>query len=117
MKETSYYEVSHASWQKTTTVKRVSVGRKHRKLPSMQSSLKTYTALKKMKRIGYLFDKVCDLENLRLAEINAGTGKGSRNEVAQFRACLEQNLADIRAQLVNKTYHTFYVSNILGLAG
>lgn len=59
-----------------------------------------------MKRIGYLFDKVCDLENLRLAEINAGAGKGSRKEVAQFRANLEQNLADLRAELVNKTYHT-----------
>ena len=59
-----------------------------------------------MKRIGYLFEKVCDLENLRLAEINAGAGKGSRKEVAQFRANLEQNLADLRAELVNKTYHT-----------
>lgn len=59
-----------------------------------------------MKRIGYLFEKVCDIDNLRLAEINAGTGKGSRQEVAQFRANLEQNLAGIRAELVNKTYHT-----------
>ena len=59
-----------------------------------------------MKRIGYLFDKVCDMDNLRMAEANAGTGKGSRQEVAQFRANLEQNLADIRAQLVNRTYHT-----------
>ena len=59
-----------------------------------------------MKRIGYLFDKVCNLENLRLAEINAGAGKGSRKEVAQFRANLEQNLAGIRAELVDKTYHT-----------
>ena len=59
-----------------------------------------------MKRIGYLFDKVCDLNNLRQAEINAGTGKGSRTEVAQFRANLEQNLSGIRAELVNKTYHT-----------
>ena len=50
-----------------------------------------------MKRIGYLFEKVCDIDNLRLAEINAGTGKGSRQEVAQFRANLEQNLAGIRA--------------------
>ena len=59
-----------------------------------------------MKRIGYLFDKVCDLDNLRLAEINAGAGKGSRKEVAQFRANLEQNMAGIRADLVDKTYHT-----------
>ena len=59
-----------------------------------------------MKRIGYLFDKVCDLDNLRMAEANAGTGKGSRQEVAQFRANLEQNLAELRAELVNKTYHT-----------
>lgn len=59
-----------------------------------------------MKRIGYLFDKVCDMDNLRMAEANAGTGKGSRQEVAQFRANMEQNLADIRAQLVNRTYHT-----------
>ena len=59
-----------------------------------------------MKRIGYLFDKVCNLENLRLAEINAGAGKGSRKEVAQFRANLEQNMAGIRADLVDKTYHT-----------
>lgn len=59
-----------------------------------------------MKRIGYLFEKVCDLENIRLAEINAGAGKGSRKEVAQFRANLEQNLSDLREELVNKTYHT-----------
>ena len=59
-----------------------------------------------MKRIGYLFEKVCDKDNLRMAEANAGTGKGSRQEVAQFRDNLEQNLADIRAQLVNRTYHT-----------
>ena len=59
-----------------------------------------------MKRIGYLFDKVCDLDNLRLAEINAGAGKGSRKEVAQFRANLEQNLSELRDELVNKTYHT-----------
>lgn len=59
-----------------------------------------------MKRIGYLFDKVCDLDNLRMAEANAGTGKGSRQEVAQVRANLEQNLAELRAELVNKTYHT-----------
>ena len=59
-----------------------------------------------MKRIGYLFENVCDLENLRFAEINAGAGKGSRQEVAKFRANLEQNLADLRAELVNKNYHT-----------
>lgn len=59
-----------------------------------------------MKRKGYLFEKICDMDNLRLAEVNAGHGKGSRQEVAQFRANLEQNLAEIRAQLVNKTYHT-----------
>lgn len=59
-----------------------------------------------MKRIGYLFEKVCDMDNLRMAEANAGTGKGSRQEVAQFRDNLELNLADIRAQLVNRTYHT-----------
>lgn len=59
-----------------------------------------------MKRIGYLFEKVCDMDNLRMAEANAGTGKGSRQEVAKFRDNLEQNLADIRAQLVNRTYHT-----------
>ena len=59
-----------------------------------------------MKRIGYLFENVCDIENIRLAEINAGAGKGSRKEVAQFRANLEQNLSDLRAELVNKNYHT-----------
>lgn len=59
-----------------------------------------------MKRIGYLFDKVCDIDNLRLAEINAGAGKGSRQEVAKFRANLEQNLSDLRDEFVNKTYHT-----------
>lgn len=59
-----------------------------------------------MKRKGYLFDKVCDLDNLRRAEANAGTGKGSRNEVKHFRANLEQNLAEIQAQLINKTYTT-----------
>jgi hypothetical protein len=59
-----------------------------------------------MKRIGYLFEKVCDMGNLRLADINAGTGKGGRQEVAKFRADLEHNLAEIRAQLLGKTYNT-----------
>lgn len=31
-----------------------------------------------MKRKGYLFEKMCDMDNLRLAEVNAGHGKGSR---------------------------------------
>ena len=53
----------------------VLVGRKARKL------LRTHI---KMKRIGYLYEKICSMENLRLAHKNASKGKGWYAEVEEI---------------------------------
>lgn len=59
-----------------------------------------------MKRKGFLFSQICDMQNLITAEINASEGKRKRNEVTQFRANLTQNLEQLQTELLTKTFHT-----------
>lgn len=57
-----------------------------------------------MKRKGNLYQKICDLDNLRLAHKNASKGKGYYYQVKGVNRDLERHLLDIRDMLVNKTY-------------
>lgn len=57
-----------------------------------------------MKRIGYLFEKIVNLENLYLAELKAGRGKSRSSEVMKFRENLDWNLYKLHNELVNQTY-------------
>ncbi len=59
-----------------------------------------------MKRYGNLYAWICDIDNLRLAAINAAHGKRRRNEVKEFFADLEVNLALLHRELTEKSYKT-----------
>ena len=67
-----------------------------------------------MKRIGGLFQQICDMENLRLAYCKARCGKRDRPDVMEFERGLEKNLHCIRRDLlaglyVPDSYQTFTI--------
>ncbi len=51
-----------------------------------------------------LFERICSLENLFDAWIRFSSGKHSRTDVIQFECALEDNLFDLRDQLVSGRY-------------
>lgn len=59
-----------------------------------------------MKRIGNLYSRVYDIENLRLAHINAKKGKGWYKDVQEVEADLDNYLYKLQDMLINKTYKT-----------
>lgn len=59
-----------------------------------------------MKRYGNLYAWICDIDNLRLAAINAAHGKRRRDEVKEFFADLEANLEQLYRELTGKSYKT-----------
>ena len=59
-----------------------------------------------MKRIGNIYSKIYDMENLILAHKNARRGKGWYEEVKRVDANLDYYLNKLQKQLINHTYHT-----------
>lgn len=59
-----------------------------------------------MKRIGYLYEKIYDIDNLRLAHHNARKGKSHYKEVKYVDENLEFCLHELQDMLINKTYKT-----------
>lgn len=59
-----------------------------------------------MKRHGYLFEQICSPSNLLLAAHNAAKGKHRRDEVKQFFSELDNNLQELRTELLERTYKT-----------
>lgn len=59
-----------------------------------------------MKRVGNLFEKICDIENLRLAHKNAKKGKGWYKEVKAIDECPDYYLYYLQYLLKNRLYHT-----------
>lgn len=59
-----------------------------------------------MKRYGNLYNKVWDLDNLRLAYKKARRGKGNRYGVRLFEKDVEGNLLRLQRELRDKTYRT-----------
>lgn len=59
-----------------------------------------------MKRKGYLFERICSMENLLQAFHNASNGKRKRDEVKRFEADLDTNLRQLQAELTTRTYTT-----------
>lgn len=57
-----------------------------------------------MKRVGNIFSKVIEYENLLLAYYKARKGKKKKKEVLRFSYNLEKNLIDLKEELDNKTY-------------
>lgn len=59
-----------------------------------------------MKRHGNLFNKIIDMENLRLAYRKSRKGKNWQRTIQEFDKNAEENLLKIRESLVNKTFRT-----------
>lgn len=57
-----------------------------------------------MKRIGNLFDKIWDIENIKLAHKNARKGKTKYKEVQEVDANLDYYLGEIQKMLRDKTF-------------
>jgi len=59
-----------------------------------------------MKRVNHLYEKVYDIENLRLAHKNASKGKGWYQEVKMINKDPDYYLRILQDMLKNKTYRT-----------
>ena len=59
-----------------------------------------------MKRYGNLYEKICDLDNLKLAHKNAQKGKGWYKEVKEINANPDYYLKKLQNMLINKIYKT-----------
>lgn len=59
-----------------------------------------------MKRVGYLYEKVYDLDNLRLADVAATKGKRKQWEVIEYWRNREENIQRLHESLKNMTYKT-----------
>ena len=61
---------------------------------------------KAMKRIGHIFHKIIDTDNLYLAYQKAKKGKSKRYGVTLFEKNLDQNIMQIQSELISGTYKT-----------
>lgn len=59
-----------------------------------------------MKRIGYLYDTICELDNLYLAYSKAKQGKGKTYGVLSFEKNLSENILELQRELTDETYRT-----------
>lgn len=59
-----------------------------------------------MKRIDNLFNKICDMDNIKLAHKNARKGKGWYKEVKEVDKDPEKYLKELQNSFPNHTYHT-----------
>ena len=59
-----------------------------------------------MKRYGNIYEKIYNIENLRLAHKNAKKGKGWYKEVLMIDENPDYYLKLLQKQLIEKTYHT-----------
>lgn len=59
-----------------------------------------------MKRINNLYEKICSIENLELADEKARKGKGFQYGIKVHDKNRESNIADLQLMLINKTYRT-----------
>ena len=67
-----------------------------------------------MKRVGQLYERICEPENLRLAFLKSARGKRGKREVGAYAARLDENLRLLRGQLLARSadvghYHFFTV--------
>lgn len=57
-----------------------------------------------MKRVGYIFEQICDIENISRAIDNAARGKKSRRIVGNILEHKQQAAEAVREMLITKTY-------------
>lgn len=61
---------------------------------------------KLMKRYGNLYEKICSIENLQLADIRARKGKKCHREIKTFDLHRDESLRKLQDQLFNKIFKT-----------
>lgn len=66
----------------------------------------THKKQKKMKRLNNLYEKICSLENLSLADKNARRGKSFQYGVKVFDKKRDENLLNLHKSLTEKTFQT-----------
>lgn len=59
-----------------------------------------------MKRKGYLYDKICSINNLKLADKKARKGKFKQKSIKEFDKNRENNIINLHHLLINKEYKT-----------
>lgn len=57
-----------------------------------------------MKRTGYIFEKICDIDNIRLAMQQASLGKRKQNRVKKILQNIDMYAHRVRRMLIEKTY-------------
>lgn len=57
-----------------------------------------------MKRVGYIFNKIVEMQNLEVASRFASRGKRKRNDIKRFYKNRDENLANIQNMLIKKEY-------------
>lgn len=57
-----------------------------------------------MKRVGFIYDKICDVDNIKIAIVNSSKGKRNQNRVKRVLADTDYFANKIRDMLANKTY-------------
>lgn len=65
-----------------------------------------YIKQSNMKRVGNVYQQICSLENLHLADSIAQKGKKNQPCVLQHNLHSEENLLSLHQMLLTKTYHT-----------
>jgi len=59
-----------------------------------------------MKRKGNLYEQMCSIDNILLADATARRGKSKQSGVINFDKNYDQNIADLYRELITKTYRT-----------
>lgn len=59
-----------------------------------------------MKRLGNIYDQLCSIDNLILADSIARKGKSKQTGIIEFDKNYDQNIADIYRELATNTYQT-----------
>lgn len=59
-----------------------------------------------MKRVGYLYEKICSIDNLTLAHKKARRGKSRQKELQRFLLNEQDNIINLHHVLLNKEYKT-----------
>lgn len=63
-----------------------------------------------MKRVGYIYDSICDIENIKNAIMKASLGKRKQNRVKRIINNIDKVSYEIQKMLINKTYkHSPYI--------
>ena len=57
-----------------------------------------------MKRAGFIYNKICDIDNIKFAIMNSSLGKRTQNRVKRVIENMDANAKSIQEILVNKTY-------------